>query len=236
MRWLFVLGVLASCGRLSFDATTGGALGDGGGTGDGGGSGTGDGGGSGSTDGSTTGACVQPAAFCAFEGVGPCSCWGTPSTINAGMSESGGTLTITPNANTIGAQGACVRNNVAFGPEGIFVEISEVVSGAQGLTALQIGSSPDVFEIDIQNGSINTTDGSNTGGTSYDPVAMRWLRVRPIATGTTFERSADGMTWTGFYTSGRVASAMYNVRIIGGTIGAQAAPGAARFEGINVCP
>lgn len=233
MRWLIVL-ALAGCGRLSFDATgsgDGGANGGDGGSSDGGGSGTGD-----ATVDGTSGACVQPAAFCAFEGVGPCSCWGTPSVINAGMSETGGALSITPNANTIGAQGSCTRNNVAFGPEGIFIELSQVVSGAQGLTALQIGSSPDVFEIDIQNGTISTTDGSNNGGTSYDPVAMRWLRVRPIATGTTFERSADGRTWTAFYTTGRAASAMYNVRIIGGTIGAEAAPGAARFEGINVCP
>lgn len=228
--WLLCL---AACGRVGFDATPTGTSGDGGAIDDAGV--PGDDGALPPVD-APSGACVQPAANCSFDGVGPCSCWGTPSAINAGMSETGGALSITPNANTAGAQGSCTRNNVAFGPEGVFVEISQVVSGAQGLTALQVGSSPDVFEIDIQNGQVTVTDGSNMSTTTYNATSMRWLRIRPMSSSTVFERSADGMTWTTFYTSGRVASAMYNVRIIGGTIGGQAAPGAARFEGINVCP
>lgn len=230
MRALLVVWVLG-CGRVGFDLTgteEGNSTGDGGGT-----MTTGDGGGSG---GSGPPVCVPQPNGCSFPGPGPCSCWGTPNAINAGLSESNGSISFSPNPNTAGAQGSCTRTNVPFGPDGVIVEVSQVVAGAQGLTALSLGSSPDILEMSVQNGTLRMTDGSNNSSNSYDPPFMRWWRIRPSGSGVTFETSPDAMNWYGSFTSGRTPSSAYTVRIIGGTIGAQAAPGSARFESVNLCP
>ena len=235
MRAALALLALASCGRIGFNA-----LGDdtpGNGNGDGGSS-TDDGTMSGGPDANLNNTCVAPGGGCSFDQLGNlCSCWGTPTASNSSISFSNGTLTMNPNANAAGAQSMCNKAAVPFTAAGAFIEVSAVLSVTDAITALQIGTSPDVFEMAVINGQLRTTDGSNQGTSTYNPVAMRWWRIRPLgADGTAFDISADGKSWTTPAVSGRVASGTYDVKIIAGTPTASPAPGAARFEGINVCP
>lgn len=241
VRSALLLLVLSACGRLGFDPTT--ALSgddalDDAGTGDG--TGDGDGGVDAEIDAAIdapAGACVQPGSGCTFPGGLPCSCWGTPSTVNAGMNEAGGSLKITPNANTVGAQGSCVRASTTFSAAGAIIEISQVVAGAQGLTAIQLGGGGDVHQLAVQGGQLIAQDATGTiNMAAYNPVSMRWWRIRPVAVANTlYETSADGVTFTPFVTSTKVGSSSYTVRIIGGTIGGVAAPGFAQIESINLC-
>lgn len=238
---MWILVAVCACGRIGFDPFSGGVdpTGDGGGT-DGQGPPDPDGSIDSSVDASTIisqTTCTPPGNACSFPGGLPCSCWGTPMMVNAGLSESAGTLTVTPNADTIGAQGSCLRSATPFPAAGAIVEISSVVSGAQGLTAIQIGGSPDVYQLAVYNGNLIAEDGSGTLITTpYAAVPMRWWRIRPSGGGVIFETSPDGRTWTTLTTSARAPSTSYAVRLIGGTIGGQAAPGSAKFESVNDCP
>ncbi len=181
--------------------------------------------------------CTPPGTACAFPGGLPCSCWGTRSFTNAGIGESNGRLTISPNANTAGAQGSCLRSAVPFEAPGVIAEISAVVRGAQGLTAVQLGATPNVYTLSVRDGVLVMEDGDGTvASVGYDAVAMRWWRIRPVGAQVIYETAADGKTWTTRGTSNRPASASYEVRVIGGTIGPQSDPGTAQIEGINVCP
>ncbi len=70
----------------------------------------------------------------------------------------------------------------------------------------------------------------------YDPVAMRWWRMRPITGGVLYETSPDASSWTLLATSNRPSSQAMQVTLFGGVGFAEAAPGAARFEAVNTCP
>ena len=234
MRWV-VLVVIAACGRVGFE-TPGSPGGD-----DAIDDALVDGSGGPPVDGDTTQVtqttCTPPTPSCAFPGGLPCTCWGTRTTLNASMGESNGRLTITPNANTVGAQGYCLRTTVPFAAPGVLVEISSVVQGAQGLTALQLGASPDVYTMSVRGTLLLVEDGDGTvASLTHDGSTMRWWRIRPVGAQVLYETAPDGKAWTTRGTSNRPSSASYDVRVIGGTIGAQATPGSAVVEGINVCP
>lgn len=235
MRWFWILGLVA-CGRIDFDPLTD----HGGSNGDDGGLGVDDSGTINDTltaDADLATSCVQPTTTCAFNGPGICSCWGTPITSSATITESGGQLRIAPAANTIGATGACQRTNVPFTNVGIFAEVSQIVSTSQGVTQLDVVGSSETFTIQVTGTTVLWGDGTDNGNATYNAVAMRWWRIRPLATGTTFERSPDGKIWTALGTVAQVAStAPHTVRISGTTALGVGAPGAAIFEGMNVCP
>lgn len=155
---------------------------------------------------------------------------------NAGLSESGA-LIITPNANTAGANGACVRTNTTYDSAGVIAEVSQIVQGAQSATTLTITTGPDILQISASSTSLIMTDGSNNSTITYDAPNMRWWRIRPApGGGTQFETASDGTDWQMKYQVGLEAAASVTVTISGRTNLATAAPGSARFESINVCP
>ena len=227
-----LLVVLGACGRIGFDPGGLATGDDGAGGGDGGPPG-----GDGSLVDGPGGSCIAPGNGCAFPGGLPCSCFGTPSMINAGMAENAANhLRITPNANTLGAQGSCVRTATPFGPGGAIVEIAQVVSGAEGLTAIQVGGGADVFTLSQRGGQLIAEDGGGTvNAIPYFAFLMRWWRMRPNGLGVVFEYATNGMTWTTFAQSTRTPSTTYTVRLIGGTLAAIAAPGFAQFNRVNLC-
>jgi hypothetical protein len=241
MRWALLLVALGACGRLGFEARVGGGDDvprDSGGTDGIGGT---DGGVDAATDAALIDAvvtlCFDPGNGCTFPGAVPCSCFGTSMIVSAVMAEGGGALRITPNANTLGAQGSCIRNATPFGMGGAIIEISQVVTGAQGLTAIQLGGGSDVHQLAVQGGQLIAQDGTGTIATmAYNGAAMRWWRIRPTGATTLYEYSSSGVTWTPLVTSTLPGSATYDVRIIAGTLGAINAPGFAQIESVNLCP
>jgi hypothetical protein len=186
-------------------------------------------------DGSTANGCVDPGGGSTFPGGLPCSNWqGTPVFTNAGLSESAGTLSITPNPNTAGAQGLCSKMNVPFGAGGAIVEVSEVLSGAS-ITAIQLGGGATALSMVVQNGLLLAQDGTGTRGmVQYSPTTTRFWRIRP-ANPIVFEYG-DGTIWKPLGTSAQPPQATYNTQLIAGEITAVPAPGTARFESVNLCP
>lgn len=226
------LWIAIGCGRIGFD-TPGGGTGDP----DGGGSNGGDGGGS-SSSGSDGGSpvCTSVVPSTTFPGGIPCANWAANQAVNnAGMSESNGTLTITPNANSPGSEGKCERNNVTIGSGGAFTEVSQVLAGSSSTTRLEIVWADDTFYVGASNNGMRAGN-INGGVTLSGGLVERWWRMRPIADQIVFETSPDGVTWNGFGTVGGVPSGTATLRVIARTPNAEATPGVARFESVNACP
>jgi hypothetical protein len=218
---------LCACGRIAFDPTQGGpALDDSGAEG----VTMGDG----SSDGNTDTGCVDPGGGSTFPGGLPCSNWqANVSFNNAGVAESSGALTITPNANTAGAQGACTKNNVPFGAGGAIVEVSAALNGSS-ITAIQLGTGATALSMVVQNGQLLAQDAGGTRGMVAYSAQTRWWRIRP-ANPIVFEYS-DGTRWKPLGTSAQTPQATYTTQLIAGEITAVPAPGTARFESVNLCP
>ena len=221
-----VIAVLAcvACGRVGFGASAG----DGGGGDD-------DGGGSGSGSGSGSTSCVSPGYGDTFDEALPCNAFGMPMVTNGGLATSNGTLTVTPNANANTMVG-CQRVNAAFGEAGAFVEVSQVAPApAQTVLLVQIGAK--FASILVTPPFIGYVDpNANMVMTAYDPVAMRWWRLRPVGAGLNAEASPDGKTWTRFASSSPGITGTGTVEVFVQTDSTNGAPGTAKIEGIDVCP
>lgn len=188
-------------------------------------------------DGALDPTCVAPGAGTTFPGGAPCADWGgTPSVIDATITESGGQLVITPSANTAGAQGGCVRSAVPFGAGGAIVEVSSVLAGANTLTAFQLGLGATALSMAVSGGMLLSQDGTGTrASVAYDPVKMRYWRVRPTTAQIVFEYG-DGTSWTQHGSSSQTPLASYDFQILAGELAAAPAPGSARIESVNLCP
>jgi hypothetical protein len=218
---------LCSCGRVSFDplftGDGGGSNGDGGGNGDG--SGSGDGG---------SGACVGAVPATTFPGGLPCANWGGNAAFsNAGLSESSGTLIISPNANTTNANGRCQRDGVTFGPAGAWTEVSQVLAGASSTTRLELVWGTQTYYIGAENGGMR----AGTAGVTLSGGAIaRWWKMWPVGNQIHYETSADGITWDNLGFMGANQTGTASLRVVASTPNPEAAPGTARFESVNVCP
>lgn len=231
MRVLLLL--LCSCGRVAFDPVQGPpALDDSGAEGM-----NMPGDGTNNNEMSISANCTAPSdTGSTFPGGLPCANWqGNPSFTNAALSESGGQLSITPNANTVGAQGMCLKNAVPYGMGGAIVEVSAVLNGT-AITSIQLGLGATALSIVQQSGNLIAQDASGDRGmVAYNAAAMRYWRIRPSGNGSIFEYG-DGMTWTMMGTSAQAPQANYDIRVIAGEIEGIPNPGTARFESVNLCP
>lgn len=219
---------LLACGRVGFDAHTDGGSGTNGGDG---GSATGDAGGNG--DGGS-GACVGAVPATTFPGGLPCASWGgSAQQINGSMTESNGTLVLTPNASSAGASVACQRSAVTLGAAGAFTEVSQVLTGTSSRTRLEIDWAGETYYIGAEN---NVMKAGREGITLTGGLIERWWRIRPSNGELAFETSVDGMTWSRFAGMGGIPTGIATLRVVAATPMSEAAPGTARFESVNVCP
>jgi hypothetical protein len=225
---ILVLVAMCACGRIDFATVTG----------DGHITGSGDDDGDDGSDGSAANSCLTPGYGDSFDEISPCQAFGMPMVVNGMLTTSSGMLTITPNpsANT---DNGCVRTNAAYGPAGVFIEMSQVAtSPGQTLMVISTASSTWGFEVN----ALGTTTLSYVDTVigvveqPYDPVADRWLRIRPIGNHTQAETSPNGMHWTMFATSPLVPTSPVNIDIYVQTDNTDTNPGTTVIEGIDVCP
>ncbi|MEO6774344.1 MAG: hypothetical protein ABI467_15215 [Kofleriaceae bacterium] len=226
MRSVIVMLACAACGRVGFGAFAG----DAGGASDDDGSGPGSG-----SDLSNT--CLSPGYGDGFDEASPCKALGMPILTNGSLSTANSTLTISPDANAQTTVG-CMRASASFGAAGAFVEISQVVP-APGHTALFLTIGARTLSMATQPPFLVYSDSS--GGTvtkGYDPLAMRWWRIRPDPTtsGAIAETSADGRQWTMFATTSIPPATTATLAVFVQTESTNATPGTATIEGIDVCP
>ena len=228
MRWAIV--VLAGCGRIGFGDVGASADGNGGvhdALDDGSIVPTG--------DGSTALGCISPGDGDPFNSSTPCGGWGTQiMTQSCALSESGGMLLVLPTPTVVNARGGCRRTGAALTAAGVFVEISRVLD--QGNTEFVAAAGGASFAMSISSNTIAFTQNGDAMTRAYDPVAMRWLRMRPSGGKLVFETSRDAHTWTIQRTSTVAVPTMADVTIDAVTPAVVVMPGFAQFEGVDVCP
>jgi hypothetical protein len=222
---ILVLVAMCACGRIDFATLTG----------DGHIAGSGDDDGD---DGSDTSSCVSPSYADSFDEISPCQAFGMPMVVNGMLTTSSGMLTITPNASA-NTNNGCFRNGATYGAAGVFIEMSQVANyPGQTLMLISTASSTWGFEVGALGANklsyIDTVIG--TIEQPYDPVADRWLRIRPVAGHTLAETSPDGIHWTMYATSALAPANPVNIDIYVQTDNTDTDPGTTVIEGIDVCP
>lgn len=180
-------------------------------------------------------ACFAPTEGYSFPGGSPCGTWGTPIAFDATLLEENGTLSISPAANIAGAVGGCARTDVILGVGGVFVEISAPLPGT-GTTALEF-SGRGAVGMHVRNGILAATDLlAVPAQITYDPIAMRWWRIRIDGLLFDYEFSRDGKNWTLFANSITQAFDSGTIHLTAATESASATPGTALIETIDICP
>jgi hypothetical protein len=190
-----------------------------------------------------TSGCIAPAPADAdaFPGTNAaCAPWGALIMDFTNVVESAGGLEITSHAGHLGAQGGCIHASAPFDAGGAFVELGNVppsaTSALTGFVIDELGGGGGKFAMYAEAGLLKARDYTTVLlSVPHDPVAMRWLRIRP-SSGVEFEASPDGRAWTSIGASPKAPPAMVQVTIYAGVSAAEPAPLTARFEGVNVCP
>jgi hypothetical protein len=219
--------LLAACGRVEFDAL-GNVR-----SGDGGISNSGSNGDSGLLGSSSSG-CVSPGIGDSFDEVMPCSGWGSAFNAGGSLSTSNGELTLASNDPATALVG-CQRNNVPFGPAGVFVQVAEIpVSGAL-LLELEDTTTGSSWGINSLNATEIQTQSGGTEATvaTWVPAATSWWRMRPLGGALIYELSGDATTWTMVGTS-TLAVPTTVTAAIEMVVGSGA--NTAVIDGIDVCP
>jgi hypothetical protein len=174
----------------------------------------------------------------AFDGPGdPCASWGVQYG-NAVVEQRGGALFITPNAGG-GASGGCEsRRTIQFVDGGIFLEVPAVLTDSRGFVFLSArGVASPAIRSEDGRLSLTWIDGT-VASQPYDPVAMRWWRLRPAHGGDTVigEYSADGFHWTQLGVVPDPPEPDITVAFEAGVDQAEPNPGTAQLAHLNICP
>jgi hypothetical protein len=192
---------------------------------------------------SGSGSCADPGVGDSFDSATVCD-WGSAAGSNTALMQTGGALLMTPTPDIVDASGTCARSGVPFTAAGLFVEVSGIVTN---FTSLQFvdGSDGDWGIEAVGSGlglptgptlEIFQASGEIGSGVAYDPVAMRWWRMRPVGGFVAFETAPDGLHWTLVTTSTDPAPTLGLAQVGTFMRTPSADPGVARFEGVDVCP
>jgi hypothetical protein len=221
-----ILLLLAGCGRIGFGAP---ATTDGAGAVDG----AHDASDAITSDGDNAIGCIDPGDGDPFTSGTPCSKWGAMVMAQTSLTESSGALLAIPTPTVANAHGGCTRAAVPVTDAGVFVEIS------RGLDNGDTELSADGFAMSIRSRhelALVEPGEPMSPTVPYDPIAMRWLRLRPSRGTLVFEYSPDGRDWTIARVSTAAAPATAEVTVGTRTPTVEVMPGIAQIEGINVCP
>ncbi len=222
---LFAWVEVTACGRLEFEPRVGG---DGGTFGRDGNDGAG--------DGPVATGCISPGDPEPFDiGGAGCDTWGTATTsIGNTMTESAGELVMTLGSDLNVTGAGCTEVAFVSFASGVFVEVGDAPASITTTFAVTNASNA-MLGVEVGGGMIEySIGGASPVDVPYDPVAMRWWRLRPDPVGSTtlFETAPDGLTWTA-----RASEPVIYTMVHAGVGMAGVGPGTSvHFAGIDVCP
>jgi hypothetical protein len=230
-RWrAAALALLVGCGRHGF-----------GGDDDAGADAPGaDAGGVADAPGADAGGCTAGTPADDFEAAGPpCGTWGFASRNGLTMARTRGDLVITP----IGAPSppdfaGCSLDNHTLVADAV-VEVGAVLGGAGGYTnhKFYFAGGDAGVQVNGADGSIFAiTDLGEGPHQPFDPIAMRYWRLRPEPTRLVVEVSAGDGAWTTLGSRDATGASLVGVLTFGAGRLASDATGEARFETFNICP
>ena len=182
--------------------------------------------------------CATPAIHDAFDGVlPPCQPWGTHFG-DSRVKISSGALEITPRDDGQNS-GGCFSGPAAFDDGGIFLEVPQAMPAGHGFVALVAQSSSSSPMISAGDGRLElSVPGSSITTLPYDPVAMRWWRLRPdrAAGATVAEYAADGYHWKRLGAVDVPPEPRMAIEISAGVDTVDPQPTTARLAHLGVCP
>lgn len=194
-------------------------------------------------DGGASDGCVDGDLPEDFEGGPTCEPWGSTSSTGSTTIVEDGALTVTPGVDMMTTFGGCFTHGAVDFSRGVFAEVSGVVSSdaPEAYTILNLFNAdegtPFALSLTAHAGVITAyIDDVSRHEEPYDAVTMRWWRVRPAGGDILFETAADGILWAVLAAIPSPPMAEARINVGAGTNGPEAAPGTARFEGVNVCP
>ena len=237
-RWCAVALALAGCGRFGFGGDDDSSADAPGGADAPGADGPGvvDGPGP-DADGAT---CVPGTPADDFEGAGaPCGGWGFASRNGLVMARSSGELVITP----MGAPSppdfaGCTLDNYPLAADAV-VEVTAVLGGSGGYTNHKFyfaGRNGGVQVNGLDSSIFLVTDLGEGPHQPYDPVAMRFWRLRPEPTRLVVELSSGDGAWTELGSRDATGVGLVGMLTFGAGRLASGATGDARFASFNLCP
>ena len=179
----------------------------------------------------------------AFDGPGVCDAWGYPLSAGSHVERiENGELVLLPGGSTPNNTGCVSRLAFPFELRGANVEVTAVGAGAaqyNSLIAFWGGDTADGTMIGASVTTIGLRDASGMmrGSAPYDPVAMRWWRLRPSddRSEVIAELSPDGHAWTELGRDPRPAPATLKVQIQSGVY-APTTPTPMRVASFDACP
>jgi hypothetical protein len=188
-------------------------------------------------EGPPPGMCTDTAVDDSFADPTPCT-WGTKFG-GQYVTSGGGRLVVSPPSDAY--SGGCDAPIGSFVDGGIVAEITKVIGGSPyAFTGIQAFGSFDT-SLQVNNGELKFEDPSASNvweHMPYDPVAMRWLRLRPDRTRDAIvgEYSSDGKAWEVLGYVATTVPATVKPTLIGGVAqGASSFNGVAEFSRFIVC-
>jgi hypothetical protein len=174
----------------------------------------------------------------------PCGAWGFATIQQTTMTVTDGHMTVVPDPSMVSYGGCISAGAIAFPPSGLFVEVSSVLSSANAYQFLvlraPVPTGAVAASITYGRGMIRLTpDADPPVQRPYDPVSMRWWRLRPDASRSSVvaELSSDGRNWDVLGAVPGVVPTSTRFEFGAGTFNASAAnTGVATFDQVNVCP
>ncbi len=158
--------------------------------------------------------------------------------------EGQGMFVVAPPPN-VGAEsaGCTTATATAMPPLGVFIEVSSALAMTSGACFMSFRALTQDTGIGgqlvLQYGKLGLSDpmvGVDVIDPPYDPVAMRWWRLRPIAGGIVGEVSRDGVSWQVLGTIQGTPAAQVTIDFTAACGIANPAPGMAVFQSFDLCP
>src|SRR6185295_12132104 len=191
--------------------------------------------------------CVPGSIVDGFDAVVPavdaCQPWGVVFG-TADVEVRDGALTITPTS-IPGSYGGCdsdIDHPTPFGDRGIFVVVHNLVTTGHNLASFSLDGGQVRASLSTLQGRLRLTDVTTevVASAPYDPVAMRWWRLRPDrkAERTIAEYAADGYHWSRLgEADGRPESVIIELAAgLDQNAVLDGVPAVTRFDHLDVCP
>lgn len=168
-------------------------------------------------------------------GTAPCGIGFSGAAGSCVMERSNGVLTMTPGAGS-GNDCSCTSQEFLFA-DGIFVEVVTSTGPNDTFTILQIDDPPvAITVIDDGSAELNIAEaGTVLTALPYNPVTMRWWRLRPDGGNVVGEYSANGTTWNRLAATTAAAAMRASASVNSGSFGS-VQPMTATFDNLGTCP
>ncbi|TMQ05699.1 MAG: hypothetical protein E6J91_39960 [Deltaproteobacteria bacterium] len=183
--------------------------------------------------------CRPPPIADAFDSkLPPCQTWGAQFG-RAQVELQDGMLAITPLGDGQNSGGCQSSDPIAFEGDGIFVEVPQVLPPGHGFVLLSAQGGSNAPTLGVEDDRLTLRiPARSIASAPYDPVAMRWWRLRPdrAAGATIAEYAADGVHWKQLGIVDLEREPQINIQLIVGIDTVDPRPATAHLDRLDVCP